>query len=84
MVQRRYLSVLVCKQKNISHKTEFVNLETAGLKYLIKKHLSYKRMPDSVLFRVQKLRVPVREVDLPGPTRAIPLVMKRAPVERGA
>ncbi len=30
---------------------------------------AYKRMPDSVLFRVQKVHVPVREVDLPGPTR---------------
>lgn len=70
---------------------------------------AYKRMPDSVLFRVQKVHVPVREVDLPAfnmvdevmcatlhshtlvkkgrqvaATRAIPLVMKRAPVERAA
>ncbi|MDZ7667416.1 MAG: formylmethanofuran dehydrogenase subunit E family protein [Desulfotignum sp.] len=30
---------------------------------------AYKRMPDSVLFRVQKVHVPIREVDLPGPTR---------------
>jgi formylmethanofuran dehydrogenase subunit E len=34
-----------------------------------KQLLAYKRMPDSVLFRVQKVQVPVREVDLPGPTR---------------
>lgn len=34
-----------------------------------KQILAYKRMPDSVLFRVQKVRVPVRDVDLPGPTR---------------
>jgi len=30
---------------------------------------AYKRMPDSVLFRVQKVRVKVDECDLPGPTR---------------
>jgi len=26
-------------------------------------------MPDSVLFRVQQVRVPISEFDLPGPTR---------------
>jgi formylmethanofuran dehydrogenase subunit E len=30
---------------------------------------AYKRMPDSVLFRIQKVRVPLSEFDLPGPTR---------------
>jgi len=30
---------------------------------------AYKRMPDSVLFRVQKVRVNMSEYDLPGPTR---------------
>ena len=30
---------------------------------------AYKRMPDSVLFRVQKVRVKLNELDLPGPTR---------------
>jgi len=30
---------------------------------------AYIRMPDSVLFRVQKVRVNIREYDLPGPTR---------------
>jgi formylmethanofuran dehydrogenase subunit E len=30
---------------------------------------AYTRMPDSVLFRVQKVRVKVDECDLPGPTR---------------
>ena len=30
---------------------------------------AYKRMPDSVLFRVQEVRVPIGESDLPGPTR---------------
>ena len=30
---------------------------------------AYKRMPDSVLFRVQKVRVHMSEYDLPGPTR---------------
>ena len=30
---------------------------------------AYKRMPDSVLFRVQKVRVDLSEYDLPGPTR---------------
>jgi formylmethanofuran dehydrogenase subunit E len=29
----------------------------------------YQRMPDSLLFRVQKLKVRVSEFDLPGPTR---------------
>lgn len=32
--------------------------------------LAYRRMPDSVLFRVQEVEVKLREVDLPGPTRA--------------
>jgi formylmethanofuran dehydrogenase subunit E len=31
---------------------------------------AYKRMPDSVLFRVQKVRVNLDECDLPGPTRS--------------
>jgi formylmethanofuran dehydrogenase subunit E len=30
---------------------------------------AYKRMPDSVLFRIQKVQVPLSEYDLPGPTR---------------
>ena len=30
---------------------------------------AYKRMPDSVLFRVQEVRVPIDQSDLPGPTR---------------
>ncbi|MFZ3048750.1 MAG: FmdE family protein [Desulfatirhabdiaceae bacterium] len=30
---------------------------------------AYKRMPESVLFRVQKVRVNIDEWDLPGPTR---------------
>jgi formylmethanofuran dehydrogenase subunit E len=30
---------------------------------------AYKRMPDSVLFRVQQVDVPISEYDLPGPTR---------------
>ncbi len=30
---------------------------------------AYKRMPDSVLFRVQQVRVTINECDLPGPTR---------------
>ncbi len=30
---------------------------------------AYKRMPDSVLFRVQQVKVKVGEFDLPGPTR---------------
>ena len=30
---------------------------------------AYKRMPDSVLFRVQKVRVDMSKYDLPGPTR---------------
>ncbi len=31
---------------------------------------AYKRMPDSVLFRVQQVQVAVDEFDLPGPTRS--------------
>lgn len=31
--------------------------------------IAYKRMPDSVLFRVQKVHVHINELDLPGPTR---------------
>ncbi len=30
---------------------------------------AYKRMPDSVLFRVQEVEVPMSEFDMPGPTR---------------
>jgi len=30
---------------------------------------AYKRMPDSVLFRVQRVKVEINECDLPGPTR---------------
>lgn len=30
---------------------------------------AYKRMPDEVLFRVQKVEVPISEYELPGPTR---------------
>ncbi len=30
---------------------------------------AYQRMPDSVLFRVQRVSVPLDEFDLPGPTR---------------
>ena len=30
---------------------------------------AYRRMPDSVLFRVQKVRVDMSDFDLPGPTR---------------
>jgi formylmethanofuran dehydrogenase subunit E len=30
---------------------------------------AYQRMPDSVLFKVQKVRVNLNECDLPGPTR---------------
>ena len=30
---------------------------------------AYKRMPDSVLFRVQQVKVALNEFDLPGPTR---------------
>jgi len=30
---------------------------------------AYHRMPDSVLFRVQKVQVPISEFDMPGPTR---------------
>ena len=30
---------------------------------------AYKRMPDSVLFRVQKVQTSLTEFDLPGPTR---------------
>jgi formylmethanofuran dehydrogenase subunit E len=30
---------------------------------------AYKRMPEEVLFKVQKVNVPISEFDLPGPTR---------------
>jgi len=30
---------------------------------------AYQQMPDSILFRVQQVRVPISEFDLPGPTR---------------
>lgn len=31
---------------------------------------AYKRMPDSVLFRVEKVRIELKDSDLPGPTRS--------------
>ena len=31
---------------------------------------AYRRMPDCVLFKVQKVRVPIAPCDLPGPTRS--------------
>lgn len=31
--------------------------------------IAYKRMPDSVLFRVQKVHVSINKLDLPGPTK---------------
>ena len=31
---------------------------------------AYKRMPDSVLFRVQQVQVEINEFDMPGPTRS--------------
>ena len=31
---------------------------------------AYRRMPDSVLFRVQEVAIPLSEFDLPGPTRS--------------
>ena len=31
--------------------------------------LAYKRMPDSVLFRVQRVRIDIADCDLPGPSR---------------
>ncbi len=34
-----------------------------------RKIVAYKRMPDSVLFRVQRVTVALSEYDLPGPTR---------------
>jgi formylmethanofuran dehydrogenase subunit E len=30
---------------------------------------AYKRMPDSVLFRVQQVEVEIKDADMPGPTR---------------
>ena len=30
---------------------------------------AYRRMPDGVLFRVQQVKVPIKPVDLPGPTQ---------------
>jgi len=30
---------------------------------------AYRRMPDSVLFRVQQVQIQINEFDLPGPTR---------------
>ncbi|MFC1886671.1 hypothetical protein ACFLZM_06420 [Thermodesulfobacteriota bacterium] len=40
---------------------------------IAEKHLqqmeAYKRMPDNVLFRVQKVEVNIGEYDMPGPTR---------------
>jgi formylmethanofuran dehydrogenase subunit E len=31
---------------------------------------AYKRMPDALLFRVERVRIDIREFDLPGPTRS--------------
>lgn len=31
---------------------------------------AYKRMPDHVLFRAQEVKIPIRDYDMPGPTRS--------------
>lgn len=49
---------------------DLVPLYAPGVKGKAPQQLeAYHRMPDSVLFRVQKVRVPVKDCDLPGPTR---------------
>jgi formylmethanofuran dehydrogenase subunit E len=49
------------------------SLASAYAPEIVEKHPqqleAYKRMPDSVLFRVQEVRVKIDECDLPGPTR---------------
>ena len=49
---------------------ELVPLYAPGIRGKAGQQLAaYRCMPDSVLFRVQQVRVPVKDCDLPGPTR---------------
>ena len=43
---------------------------------------AYKRMPDSVLFRVQKVKIPYLEYDLPGPSKKKAVCVKCGQVVR--
>lgn len=43
---------------------------------------AYQRMPDSVLFRVQKVEVPLSPFDMPGPTRSKTVCMRCGQVVR--
>jgi formylmethanofuran dehydrogenase subunit E len=49
---------------------DLVSLYAPGIRGKAGQQLeAYRRMPDSVLFRVQRVRVPIHDSDLPGPTR---------------
>ena len=49
---------------------DLVALYAPGVRGKTRQQLeAYYRMPDSVLFRVQRVQVPVKDWDLPGPTR---------------
>lgn len=49
---------------------DLVALYAPGVREKTRQQLeAYRRMPDSVLFRVQRVGVPIRDWDLPGPTR---------------
>ena len=43
---------------------------------------AYERMPESVLFRVQKVRIPNMEYDLPGPSKKKAVCVKCGQVVR--
>lgn len=49
---------------------DLVDAYAPGIRERIAREIeAYKRMPDDVLFRIQKVDVPISEYDLPGPTK---------------
>jgi formylmethanofuran dehydrogenase subunit E len=47
-----------------------VDIYAAGIQERVSQEIeAYRRMPDDVLFRIQRVDVPISEFDLPGPTR---------------
>ena len=58
----RIISTEASRNLGLSYAPEIIGKDQQQLE-------AYKRMPDSVLFRVQEVRVSIGESDLPGPTR---------------
>jgi formylmethanofuran dehydrogenase subunit E len=68
-----FLNLETGKAYRVVSTEEARSLASAYAPEIAEKHpqqlAAYKRMPDSVLFRVQQVRVKINECDLPGPTR---------------